>query len=511
MPKPRPRLKAYSYLRFSTPEQMRGDSLRRQTELAQQYAATHGLDLDQKLTFRDLGVSAFRGRNIGVGKLGIFLEAVEDGLVEQGSYLLVESLDRISRLTARRALRVLEEIVDAGVNVVTLVDGRVFTKENLDEDPVTLLMSILTFIRANEESATKARRLRAVWQQKRRTASDKPMTSRAPAWLELRDGKFVVLKDRAKVIRMIFDLALKGNGQHKIADILNDKGILTFSPKTEAWGRSYVKKILENPAAVGTFIPHETEHSEDGRKARKPLEPVQGYYPAVIDAERFERVQAMRAGGTRTPVDRSGHQIANALAGLARCPKCGSTMTRVSKGPSGGRPRLVCTKAKRKAGCGYKQVILENVEETIRDNIGQLIATAPSPDESLEDHWQKVSTDIEGTEEGISNILEEIARGNSSPALSRKLRKLEDELAALQARQADLSQRIGAATSGVLKRKWEELEQAWTDKRPPAEINALMRQSFNSVVVDYPAGLLRFFWKHGGESEVVYAWPTDEA
>lgn len=30
--------KAYSYLRFSTPDQMRGDSFRRQTELAREYA-----------------------------------------------------------------------------------------------------------------------------------------------------------------------------------------------------------------------------------------------------------------------------------------------------------------------------------------------------------------------------------------------------------------------------------------------------------------------------------------
>lgn len=57
------KLKAYSYVRFSTPEQMRGDSLRRQTEAAGRYAALHGLELDDKLTFRDLGVSAFRGTN----------------------------------------------------------------------------------------------------------------------------------------------------------------------------------------------------------------------------------------------------------------------------------------------------------------------------------------------------------------------------------------------------------------------------------------------------------------
>jgi DNA invertase Pin-like site-specific DNA recombinase len=37
---------AYSYLRFSTPEQMQGDSFRRQTEAAKVYAERHGLTLE---------------------------------------------------------------------------------------------------------------------------------------------------------------------------------------------------------------------------------------------------------------------------------------------------------------------------------------------------------------------------------------------------------------------------------------------------------------------------------
>ena len=46
---------AYSYIRFSTPEQMKGDSLRRQLEASRKYAAEHDLVLDD--TLRDLGKS----------------------------------------------------------------------------------------------------------------------------------------------------------------------------------------------------------------------------------------------------------------------------------------------------------------------------------------------------------------------------------------------------------------------------------------------------------------------
>ena len=100
------RPRAYSYIRFSSPEQAKGDSLRRQMELAEQYAEAHGLELDTELTFRDLGVSAYRGLNVETGELRAFLKAVEEGIVAPGSVLLVESLDRISRRVARKAVRV---------------------------------------------------------------------------------------------------------------------------------------------------------------------------------------------------------------------------------------------------------------------------------------------------------------------------------------------------------------------------------------------------------------------
>src|SRR5262249_12764717 len=80
-----PPTKAYSYIRFSTPEQAQGDSIRRQTEAARDYASRHKLDLDETLTFHDPGMSAYRGRNAEAGALGAFLEAVRDRLIPQGS------------------------------------------------------------------------------------------------------------------------------------------------------------------------------------------------------------------------------------------------------------------------------------------------------------------------------------------------------------------------------------------------------------------------------------------
>lgn len=131
---------AYSYLRFSTPEQSQGDSFRRQKTKALEYAETHDLKL-APLSFNDLGVSAYRGNNRDAA-LGAFVAAVEGGKIKPGCFLLVESLDRLSRDYAIDALGQLKEIVSLGVTVVTLVDGREYTEKALREDSMSLMISL---------------------------------------------------------------------------------------------------------------------------------------------------------------------------------------------------------------------------------------------------------------------------------------------------------------------------------------------------------------------------------
>src|SRR5437588_1867563 len=97
MPPSPTRPQAYSYIRMSTDVQLKGDSLRRQLEKSRAYAESHNLELVEDFRLEDLGVSAFKGANADNGALGKFLEAVRANAIQKGSYLLVESLDRLSR------------------------------------------------------------------------------------------------------------------------------------------------------------------------------------------------------------------------------------------------------------------------------------------------------------------------------------------------------------------------------------------------------------------------------
>jgi len=82
---------AYSYVRFSSPEQAKGDSLRRQFELRDAWVKRTGAILDNSLTLRDEGVSAFNGTHRGNPDrhaLAAFLELVRSGRIARGSYLV---------------------------------------------------------------------------------------------------------------------------------------------------------------------------------------------------------------------------------------------------------------------------------------------------------------------------------------------------------------------------------------------------------------------------------------
>ncbi|PRH34997.1 recombinase family protein [Burkholderia gladioli] len=507
MSKPR----AYSYLRFSTPEQLKGDSYRRQTTMALEYATRKGLALDQDLTFEDLGVSAFRGTNAETGRLGEFLEAVRAGLVPRGSYLLVEALDRLSRLSPRKAVRVLEDIVEEGITVVTLNDGREYTSANLDDDPTSLLIAFVLFMRANEESATKSRRLSAAWEGKRQRVEDRPLTAITPAWVSLNEasGKLELVPERAAIVQRIFDMYAAGIGYALIAETFNREGIPCFG-RARHWHRTYIRKILVNDAVIGIFTPHRIVH-EGGKKIRLPLEKVPGYFPPVISEDLFTKAQSQLNGNAGPAPKHRGAVISNLIAGLARCPICGSTMTRVMKGagPKSGKPKLVCTKAKAGAGCQYHAVPLDSVETAVISNASYVTGTVPSGRDGLDSDLDAAEVRIEATQDEIENLLRALAV-TPSTAIAERIKDLEVSLEALRTERDGLADQLMAANGPLLAKRVEELRQA-LEAAPldRAKANAALRVLLSSVTVDYDSGKLLFQWKHGGETEVIYSMPRE--
>lgn len=497
--------KAYSYLRFSTPEQARGDSSRRQLVMAQNYARTHDLELDETLTFHDVGVSAFRGQNAEAGMLAYFKEAVDSGLVPQGSILLVEQLDRISRLSPRKALRVLEDIVEAGITVVTLNDGRAYSEGSLDKDPLDLMVSILTFMRANEESATKASRLKAAWEGKREAAASVPMTGRVPAWLRLnRETKQIeVIPERADIVRRIYQEALEGKGQHLIAARLNAEGVAPWGGGAY-WQRSYIAKILASSTVVGTCIPHLTEYQER-KRVRRPLAPLPGYYPAVVSEKLFAEVQALQTSNSTPRGRHAAKPVLNILAGLARCHSCGRTMTRTNKGKRSA-PSFVCTAAKAGAGCSYRSVRYAWVEGSILQRLPERLADLPAAEKDAEldreiTGWEEWRDELRASARDLMDPKSSApaeGRGAALAKVEAAIREAETALLGLTERRETSSGPLVGARVGVL------VEVLSREAPDPAAINLAMRKVFRSVTIIPEHRMLELEYLHGGACVLGY-------
>jgi DNA invertase Pin-like site-specific DNA recombinase len=437
--------KAYSYLRMSTDLQLKGDSRRRQLEASKAYAEANGLTLADDAQLEDIGVSAFRGANVRDGALGQFLEAVETGKVLPGSYLLVESLDRLSREQVRIALSLFLRIGQAGITLITLMDGRVHRPD--DTDISSLMMSLVSMNTAHEESQKKSVRVGAAWRNKRAlaSASGKPMTARCPGWLRLSDDRtrYEIAPERAEIVKSVFSDYVAGVGMYTIARRLNEAKTPAFEGRN-GWHQSSVKKMLGNRAAIGEFQPHV---KRDGSRIAEG-EPISGYYPAVVDEALFYRAQDAkreRATSKGRGAGRKGPTFANLFTNLARCAYCRSPMTFENKGKgTKGGTYLVCDGAKRRRGCPATRWRYRDFEASFLAFVTELDVEAMINEGDEIQKRQEVESAISSTQGELSSVEQQMHRtydllttGVAMDFVSGKLRELER-------RQNDLKERLVA-------------------------------------------------------------------
>jgi hypothetical protein len=354
----------------------------------------------------------------------------------------------------------------------------------------------------------------AAWAAKREKATEKPLTSRCPGWLRLdkATGRFEVIPDRSAIVSRIFNEALAGVGQNSIARRLNEQGVPVFGGggrQSSQWHRSYVVKILSNAATVGTMTPHRLMH-DGAKKTRKALDPVPNYYPAIVSADTFDRVQQMR-DGTHAP-RRGVHAkrpVANIFGGLLRCPTCQGAMTRATKGRWS---YLVCTKAKGGAGCAYKAIPYPAVEGNTLARIDEIIAECPTPRaEGLDARLEEIDTVLGIITDDLETLADAVTgRGGAVETLVERMRSLEAQHAELKAEQRTLQDRRAVAMGFGFTARLEELrEAARTAPLDRTRINAALRVLLARVTPNRGSGMIEFEWKHGGESRIMYGWPED--
>ena len=437
---------AYSYIRFSTPDQAKGDSLRRQKELSEKYAQANGLTLDTSLNLKDLGISAFDKSNIKIGALGVFLELVKTGKIPKGSYLLVESLDRLSRAQVMDALQVFMAILAGDITIVTLADGNEYNSFEVNKNLGNLVTSIVIMSRASEESATKSKRIRASWDNKRANIKQRKLTARCPNWLRLSDDKkeFKVIESRAEVIRRIFQLAKEGHGNSSIIKILNQDKTPVFSDRANGWYDSYIQKVFESKAVYGEF---QLYLQRDG--VMEPYgEPISDYYPKIIPREDWILINELRKARRKKGGVRKGKKLSNIFSGLLKCGYCGGSMVmgaQTSKKIVDGKRKearyVACSRARRGLGCYYRQWDYADLEQILLKlcmsvDFSRALGKMDNKAELREDAQKvliRITAEIEDNKRWIENVLTAIqTEGDRTKGIIARLKFLEDTVEKLE-------------------------------------------------------------------------------
>ncbi|WP_116291246.1 recombinase family protein [Enterobacter hormaechei] len=444
---------AFSYIRFSSKKQEQGDSVRRQTELAEKYAQANNLILSEK-NFQDLGISAFKEGNRA--SLADMLQAIEQGSISPGSTIIIESLDRLSRRGIDVTQQIIKQILQHQVYIASLVDGLLLNRESVN-DLVSVIRIALAADLAHKESEKKSQRLRETkGQQRQRALNGEVINKSLPFWLERKDNAYV-FSDRHDAVKRIIELKKKGLGNNKIAKTLNDE---EFAPlRSAGWNHTTVAKTIKSVALYGAY--QTTETTKDRKVIL--LDIVEDYYPAVISKEEFMLLQSDQKQ------NKPGYKSEkNAFTGLLKH-ECGGALVRKFHTVSGKVYEYhVCANA-RDGKCSVTQNF-KNIETAMFKILRELKMEKKT---SLDATLLQERSDVQEKIQDLNNMLLSMKKVPAS--VLQTIGSLEDKLQALD-------QAITEQNNRVMNEQSVDLN-LLQEVQDPVELNMMLKRVIREITV----------------------------
>ncbi|WP_372821410.1 recombinase family protein [Pseudomonas parafulva] len=343
VPADAPKRLAYSYVRYSSEQQMTkkngevGDSIRRQMENQRKAVETYNLHVVD--VFEDLGKSAFRGKHRLKGALSLFLASLDEGKIPSGAYLLIESFDRLSRERMTDGLTVVLTILRKGIKIITTDDLKLYDLSIKGKDLEQTIMITVLLERANNESTTKSDRQKAKWEGRRDRiikGEKKFLNKNVPWWISLDEasGKYALIPERVAELKKIYELLMVKNlGLRAAAAHINENNPLKVAfgknPDKSGWTARGIKRMIDTPSLYGSL--ELCEYIYDNGKSvpdRKTIQVMENFYPAAFTKHEVELLKAKIASRmtSKEKPTRRDLQYYNIYHGLIKCEFCGGNV-----------------------------------------------------------------------------------------------------------------------------------------------------------------------------------------
>ncbi len=247
-------------------------------------------------------------------------------------------------------------------------------------------------------------------------------------------GKLIIDEYASKIVQEIFKLKLEGYSHTKIAEKLNNDGVLspneykksiglnfTNGFKTNAngkWHHNAIIRILTNPVYIGileqgktTTLNHKTKKKIKREKDEWLV--CENTHEPIINKITFDMVQSLMRSDTRIANNRDKLFL---LSGLLYCADCGSTLIRKNYGtPDKRYIYYVCSGAIKKNGCTKHSIRDNIVEEAVLQSVKLHIKSLLNVEKVLENiknvsytenKIKQINTNIDNNKNSIIKLQE---------------------------------------------------------------------------------------------------------
>lgn len=246
-----------------------------------------------------------------------FQRMIQDAKAGKIDIIVTKSLSRFARNTVD-CLKTIREMKAINVDIF-FEEQNIHTLSANGEFLISLLAGY-----AQEESRQCSEN--TLWRVRKNFKEGKPYGGSSMLGYRLEKGRFTVVPEEAEIVRKIFDLYLAGNGFCKIARILTNEGIKSYTGK--AWNKSTLGEIISNVTYTGnlhlqkTYRENHMTKKTMRNKGEKPLYIVEGNHEPIISQEIFDKAQEIRKVKA---VGKSGKRNGPAypFTGLIYCGECG--------------------------------------------------------------------------------------------------------------------------------------------------------------------------------------------
>lgn len=369
------------WLRVSTEDQVKGESLDVHEARARSYADSKGWTITE--VYRLEAVSGKRVADHPEARR--MLTDIKRGHV---TGLIFSKLARLSR-NNRELLDFAEVFQSHNADLISLA-------ENIDtSSPAGRMFFNMLAAMANWEREEIVARVRA--SVPIRAAMGRPMGGQAQYGYKWENKKFVIVPEEAAVRKLMYELFLELRRFRTVARVLNERGYRTRTGKL--WAGSSIERLMRDPTAKGVKRYNYTQQIEEGRAWVEKPESEWVHHPCepIVSEELWNSVNDMLTEKKLAGV-RQSRTAKTLFGGLCHC-KCGGKMYVPSN-----MKKYVCEVQ----GCRRKIPI--NTLEAIFQSELDTFAFAP---ETLDENKHRMSGALQATSDLIEGHEQNIARLDS--------------------------------------------------------------------------------------------------